>query len=82
MRVAKEKCIMGSFIVAFNMYVKATINQMWQPFNLSFAFVTCCAGCVSVRPEWTICWIHKKDKKSNRMNNSSICFHLASRFEI
>lgn len=47
MRVAKENGIMGSFIVAFNMYVKATINQKWQPRNLSFNFVTCCAGCVS-----------------------------------
>lgn len=41
---------MGSFIGAFNMYVKATINQKWQPCNLSFNFVTCCVGCVSARP--------------------------------
>lgn len=72
MRVAKENGIMGSFIVAFNMYVKATINQKWQPCNLSFNFVTCCAGCV--RP--AIGYLNYK--KSHRMNDNNIWFTLGA----
>jgi len=63
MRVAKENGIMGSFIVAFNMYVKATINQKWQPCNLAFNFVTCSAGCVKLDLHFFVS-IKRKRKKA------------------